>query len=100
MSAAAEELLRKINPAVVEMDKAREGYTSHSKIVGELLLQAKTLHPKVKDFEMFLQRVDGLHLSRAYELLKLAGGRTTEADLKKENRERQQRHRTKQKAVP
>jgi hypothetical protein len=94
---SAEELLRKINSAVKAMDAAREGYTSRSKIVGTLLLEAKTLHPKVNDFEAFLKRVDGLHLSRAYELLKLAGGRTTEADLKKENRERQQRHRLKQK---
>jgi hypothetical protein len=100
MSDAAEELLRKINPAVKAMDQAREGYTSRSKIVGELLLEAKTLHPKVKDFEAFLKRVEGLHLSRAYELLKLAGGRTTEAELKKESRERQQRHRIKQKTKP
>jgi hypothetical protein len=93
MTAAAEELLRKINPAVKEMDAARDGYTSRAKIVGELLLEAKAMHPKVKDFEAFLKRVDGLHLSRAYELLRLAGGRSTEAELKKENRERQQRHR-------
>lgn len=84
--ADAEELLRKINPAVKEMDAARAGYTSRAKIVGELLLEAKTLHPKVNDFEAFLKRVDGLHLSRAYELLRLAGGRTTEAELKKEIR--------------
>jgi hypothetical protein len=97
---AAEELLRRINSAVKEMDGARDGYISRSKIVGNLLLEAKTLHPKVKDFDAFLKRVDGLHLSRAYELLKIAGGRTTEADLKKENRERQQRHRIKQKTKP
>jgi hypothetical protein len=97
MSSTAEELLRKLNPAVKEMNQAREGYASRSKVVGELLLEAKALHPKVIDFEAFLKRVDGLHLSRAYELLRLAGGRTTEAEIKKENRERQQRHRIKQK---
>ena len=94
---AAEELLRKTNTAVKEMDAARDGYTSRSKIVGELLLEAKAMYPKVNDFEAFLKRVDGLHLSRAYELLKLAGGRATEAELKKQTRERQQRHRIKQK---
>jgi hypothetical protein len=94
MSGAAEELLTRINSAVKEM---RDEYISRSKIVGDLLLEAKAIHPKVNDFEAFLKRVDGLHLSRAYELLALAGGRTTEADIKKQNRERQQRHRIKQK---
>jgi hypothetical protein len=93
----AEELLQKINSAVKAMDEAREGLTSRSKIVGGLLLEAKKLHPKGADFEAFLKRVHGLHRSRAYELLALAGGRTTEAELKKENRERQQRRRIKQK---
>jgi hypothetical protein len=50
----AEELLRKINSAVKEMIDAHGGYISHSKIVGGLLLEAKKLHPTVKDFEAFL----------------------------------------------
>jgi hypothetical protein len=45
----------------------------------------------VKDFEAFLKRVDGLKLSRAYDLLRLAGGRTTDEELKKDARERKQK---------
>jgi hypothetical protein len=97
MTSPPDELLRKINSAVKEMDAARVDLTSRSKIVGELLLEAKTLHPKPNDFEAFLKRVVGLHRTRAYELLALAGGRTTEAEIKKQNRERQQRHRIKKK---
>jgi hypothetical protein len=40
---------------------------SRSKQVGMLLLEAKKLHPAVKDFEAFLIRVS-LKLSRAYDL--------------------------------
>jgi hypothetical protein len=71
-----------------------------------LLLEAKKQHPKVKDFETFLKKVDGLKLSRAYDYLALAGGRTTEAELKKAARERQQKKRerdkrkTKSKPIP
>jgi hypothetical protein len=32
------------------------------------LLEAKKLHPKVKDFNAFLSRVEGLKLSHAYDL--------------------------------
>ena len=54
----------------------------------------------MKDFETFLKRVDGLKLSRAYDLLRLAGGRTTDEELKKDARERQQKSRAKKKKQP
>jgi hypothetical protein len=86
MSAAAVQadalLIKKLNAALRAADEAQAEHVSRSKAVGVLLLEAKKLHPKVKDFEAYLKRVDGLHLSRAYDLMKLAGGRTTEAELR------------------
>ena len=70
-----EVLLGKINQAVAERNAAETDLVSKSKAVGLLLLEAKKLHPSKKDFEAFLRRVNGLHISRAYDLLRLAGGR-------------------------
>jgi hypothetical protein len=101
------ELLTKLNEAVQAanvaertMTTAQAEHLSRSKAVGLLLLEAKKLHPKVKDFDAFLKKVHGLKLSRAYELLRLAGGRTTDEELKKENRERQQKSRAKKSFQP
>src|SRR5262249_57800291 len=94
----------KINAAVAEHNAAEQAVTiaqselvSKSKEVGRLLLEAKKLHPKVADFEAFLKRVNGLKLSRAYDLLRLAGGRTTDEELRKDKRERVRKHRAKKK---
>src|SRR5262245_21750003 len=76
---------------------AQAAFVSKSKIVGGLLLEAKKLHPTVKEFEAFLKKVKGLKLSRAYDLLRLAGGRTTDAEIRKETRERVKKHREKKK---
>ena len=65
---------------------------SRSKQVGMLLLEAKKLHPK--DFGSFLMEV-GLKQSRAYDLMRLAGGRTTDEELRKDARERKQNSRAK-----
>jgi len=54
----------------------------------------------VKDFDAFLKKVQGLKLSRAYELMRLAGGRTTEAELKKDARERKRKSRANKKKLP
>lgn len=96
------ELLTKINKAVAAANEAEKAATtardelvSRSRAVGLLLLEAKKLHPAVKDFEAFLARVDGLKLSRAYDLLRLAGGRTTEDEIRKDTRERVKKHRAK-----
>jgi hypothetical protein len=99
-----EVLLGKINPAVAEHNAAERTVTtaqaelvSKSKVLGQLLLEAKKRHPKVADFEAFLKRVNGLKLSRAYDLLRLAGGRTTDEELRKDARDRVRKHRAKKK---
>jgi hypothetical protein len=99
---AATALLTKLNVAVKAANEAQACVTtaqaelaSRAKAVGLLLLEAKKLHPKVKDFDAYLKRVDGLGLSRAYDYLRLAGGRTTDAELKKDARERQRKSRAK-----
>jgi hypothetical protein len=98
----ADELLGRINAAVAvandaerRVTTAQTEFVSRSRAVGVLLLEAKKLHPKVKDFEAFLQRVDGLQLSRAYDLMRVAGGRKTDEELRKETRDRVQKHRDK-----
>lgn len=100
----ANALLAKLNDAVRAVNEAEKFVTtaqaelvSRSKAVGMLLLEAKKLHPRVKEFEAFLARVDGLKLSRAYDLLRLAGGRTTDEELRKDARERKQKSREKKK---
>jgi hypothetical protein len=90
-------LLDKINAAVAEHNAAETDLVSKSRAVGLLLLEAKKLHPTKKSFEAFLRRVNGLHISRAYDLLRLAGGRTTDAELREDAAERQRKSRTKKK---
>ena len=85
------------NDAEGKVTTAQSELVSRSKAVGVLLLEAKKMHPRVGAFEAFLKRVDGLKLSRAYDMMRLAGGRTTEEDLKKDARERQQKSRDKKK---
>jgi hypothetical protein len=107
VAGAADALLTKINAAVAEVNKAEKVVTtaqaelvSKSRVVGQLLLEAKKRHPKVAEFEAFLKRVDGLKLSRAYDLMRLAGGRTTDAELREDARERQRKSRAKRKLPP
>jgi hypothetical protein len=73
---------------------------SRSQALGLLLLEAKKQHPKKKDFETYLKSVDGLSLSRAYDYLRLAGGRTTDEELREEARERKRKSRDKAKDQP
>jgi hypothetical protein len=44
--------------------------------------------------------VNGLKLSRAYDYLRIAGGRTTDEELRKDARERQKKSREKKKKIP
>jgi hypothetical protein len=104
--AADQALLDKINVAVATAnaaektaETAKAELVSRSRAVGELLLEAKKRYPKVADFEAFLKRVDGLKLSRAYDLMRLAGGRNTDEQLRQEARDRQRKSRAK-KAKP
>jgi hypothetical protein len=98
------ELLDKLNTAVkaanaveTKVAAAQAVLVSHSREVGLLLLEAKKLHPALKDFEEFVKKVHGLKLSRAYDLLRLAGGRTTDEELRADTAERVKRHRAKKK---
>jgi hypothetical protein len=104
MADTDEVLLGKINAAVAEHNAAERAVTtaqaelvSKSKVLGQLLLEVKKRHPKAADFEAFLKRVNGLGRSRAYDLLRLAGGRTTDEELRKDARERVRKHRAKKK---
>jgi hypothetical protein len=97
-------LLVKINAAVKAANDAEATVTTaqaelvaRSKTVGLLLLEAKKLHPAVKDFDAFLKKVDGLKLSRAYDYMRIAGGRATDEELKKDARDRVRKHREKKK---
>ena len=103
-TAADDVLLAKLNTAVAAVNKAQRAHeetqadlVSKSKVVGHLLLEAKKRHPKVADFEAFLKRVNGLKLSRAYDLMRLAGGRITDEQLREKSRERVRKHRAKKK---
>jgi hypothetical protein len=98
------DLLAKINAAVAAANEAettvmtaRAELVSRSRTVGLLLLEAKKLHPAVKDFEAFLKKIQGLGLSRAYDLLRLAGGRTSDEEIRKATRERVKKHRSSKK---
>jgi hypothetical protein len=97
MNPTDDELLSKIKEAVSAENAARTEHVSRAKEVGLLLLEAKKRHPAVEDFEKFIKPVAGLEKSRAYELMKLAGGRTIEEELKKGARERQAKSRAKRK---
>jgi hypothetical protein len=100
-------LLKKINEAVAAANEAEKTaetakaeLVSRSKVVGTLLLEARKRQPTVKDFEAFLKRVDGLQLSRAYDLMRLAGGRTTDEEIRKATRDRVKKHRASKKKLP
>jgi hypothetical protein len=104
---AHQELLGKIKAAVATVNEAESAaetakaeLVSRSKVVGELLLEAKRLHPKVADFEAFLKGVNGLGLSRAYDLMRLAGGRITDEQLREEARDRKRKSRAKKTKLP
>jgi hypothetical protein len=97
-------LLKKINKAVAAANEAEATVTtaqaelvSRSKALGLLLLEAKKLHPAVKDFEMFLKRVDGLQRTRAYDCMRVAGGRITDEELRQQERDRKRKTRAKNK---
>ena len=106
---ADEVLLGKINKAVAAANRSpsrkrrpqQTELVSRSKVVGELLLEAKKRHPRWRTSRPFLKRVDGLKLSRAYDYLRLAGGRVTDEELREESSsERKPKSREKQKKLP
>jgi hypothetical protein len=72
-------------------------YGSYTKTVGKLLNEAKKLFPETADFKKFLGRVVDLKKSRAYELMAIADGRTTEEKNKEKSRDRQRKSRAQRK---
>jgi hypothetical protein len=106
MTKTIDQLLTKLNAAVKAANDAEAKVTtaqaelvSRSKTVGLLLLEAKKLHPAVKDFEAFLKKVKGLKLARAYDCMRIAGGRTTDEEIRKETRDRVKKHRANKKKL-
>jgi hypothetical protein len=107
MTTPSDALLAKINKAVKAANEAEAKVTtaqaelvSRSKQVGLLLLEARKLYPAVKDFEAFLKKVNGLKLARAYDCMAIAGGRTTDEEIRKATRERVKKHRASKKQLP
>jgi hypothetical protein len=105
MNVSDAELLKKIDAAAVVANKteqtladAQADRIAKCKALGTLLLEAKKRHPAVKDFEAFLKRAKHVKLSAAYEYMKLVGGRKTDEEIRKAEREqREQRRLNKQK---
>jgi hypothetical protein len=54
----------------------------------------------VATFKTFLSQIAGLGLSRAYDFIAVADGRTTVEELRKDARERQQKSRASKKKLP
>jgi hypothetical protein len=94
---AANDAEQNVATAQANVATAQAELISRSKKVGLLLLEAKKQHPAIKDFENFLKKVQGLKLSRAYDLLRLAGGRTTDEEIRKATRDRVKKHRASKK---
>jgi len=108
------ELLDKLNTNVREMsdaeqavaglewatESARQKLTACSREVGLQLLELKRQTRTVKAFEAALERVDGLKLSRAYVLMAVAEGRTTEEEQRTATARRVTKHRAAKKARP
>lgn len=100
------ELLTKLNAAVKELDAADQTVVAKAKVVGTLLLEARKVH-KGLAFNEFLKKVQGLQRSRAYEIMKMVGGRKTDDEIKqaieadrKEKRERKRKNRADKKKLP
>jgi hypothetical protein len=92
-------LLEKIIFAVKAADDAKVSHASRSKEVGVLLLEAKKLHPSANDFLAYLNKVPGQKLTRAYECMAIAGGRTTDLLVRKATRDRVKKHRASLKKI-
>ena len=91
------ELAEKIAEEVKAADGARADMVEHSRIAGELLLEAHRRYPKAKAFDAFLKAAGDLGCSRAYELMAVAGGRKTIEQIQVATRERVKKHRQKKK---
>jgi hypothetical protein len=119
MTSKSEELLTKINEAVAAVNEAvavvakadaafsdaaktlnaaQTERQSRMKTVGLLLLEARKLHRKnVEGWKAFLAKVN-LERSRAYDFMRIAGGKMTEDELRDGAAERQRKSRAAKKA--
>ena len=105
------ELLEKIAAAVASVDAidkkiwdfteaitdAQKERDALSEELGHLLIEAKAFHVSKKTFDAFVEKYVGLKKSRVYELMRIAGGKTTDETVKKKQRERKAKSRTKKK---
>jgi len=93
-----------VNEAEAAVNEAakteRAELVSRSKALGLLLIDAHKRYPKAEDFKKFLRDVKGLGLSRAYDFMRLAGGRVTDEQLRDEARKRQRKSRARRKKQP
>ena len=86
-----EQLGKEILARVESGNKARQKSEDHYKAAGLRLLDAKKLAP---DFDTFLtEHCDGLGRTRALELIAIAEGRTSNAEINAKANERKKRHR-------
>jgi acetylornithine/succinyldiaminopimelate/putrescine aminotransferase len=87
--------------AVNEAAKAaRDELVSRAKTLGLLLLDAHKLHPTRAKFQSFLKQVKGLGLSRAYDFMAVAGGRTTVEKLREQATSRKRKSRANNRSNP
>ena len=89
---AAEEVVADTEKAATEAKDLRD---ARSLELGKLLLEAKSLHASKETFDAFLDRFVVLQPSRAYDYIRIARGKTTAEELKKEQRERKAKSRKK-----
>jgi hypothetical protein len=88
-----ERLGKNILARIAAGDKAKTKADERYLSAGLQLIEAKS---RVTNFEAFLaEHCNGLSHSRAYELIGIAGGRTTTEEVRAKTNERKKRHRTK-----
>jgi hypothetical protein len=70
----------------------QESAASWTRELGALLVVAKRRHPTTKEFGAYLKKA-GLGLSRAYEIMSIVEGRSTEEGVREATRTRVRKHR-------
>jgi hypothetical protein len=84
---------------VASGEKLQASSGAHYRAAGILLLDIQ--RETKGGFDKFLQsKLANVGRSRAYELMQIAGGRKTVADIKKQTRDRVKKHRDKKKLMP
>jgi hypothetical protein len=86
-----------VNEAEAPAKAAKDELVSRAKTLGLLLLDAHKHHPTRAKFQSFLKEVNGLGLSRAYDFMAVAGGRTTVQELRDQATNRKRKSRAKKK---